>query len=298
MPIAPRKAIIRPDRKLLETPEHKPEDYGAVYPRASTGRRLALAHWIASRSNPLTARVAVNHIWLRHFNAPLVDSVADFGLRAPEPLHRDVLDFLAIRFMEEGWSMKALHRRIVLSRAYRRTSSSRAADPETLRLDPDNRQLWRMNPRRIESQLVRDNLLHIGGRLDRTLGGPSVPADRPSQRRSIYFRHSRDDLHSFLAQFDDADFLQCYRRAESIVPQQALALSNSALTLATARSLADLHQDRSEGEYIDFLFRTVLSRPPEDDEATACREFLQTADQRRFLLAHALLNHNDFVTVR
>lgn len=291
---------IRASRKALETPEHKFDGYPATYSETSTGRRLALAKWIVHRDNPLTARVAVNHVWLRHFGKPLVESVFDFGRRAKRPAHPDLLDFLAVELIDSGWSFKHLHRLIVTSEAYRLSSSNAAADPATLSADPTNAFYWRANPRRMESQLLRDSLLHLAGALDLTPGGASIDPDAGGFRRSLYFKHSRDDQHKFLSMFDDADFLACYRRAESIMPQQALALSNSKLALEMAGKIAA--RIGGEGDaFSSNAFETVLCRAPDGDELAACRDFLNShprPDRRRAGLVHALLNHNDFVTVR
>ncbi len=152
---------IRASRKALESPEHKFDDYSAIYPQVSSGRRLALARWIIHRDNPLTARVAANHVWMRHFGEPLVESVFDFGRRARPPEQAELLDFLAVELIDSGWSMKHLHRLIIGSAAYRASSSKAGADPRAKSIDPDNSLYWRANPRRMESQLVRDSLLHL-----------------------------------------------------------------------------------------------------------------------------------------
>src|SRR5262249_6960796 len=145
---------------------------GPTYPKTSTGRRKALAEWITDRDNPLTARVAVNHVWTRHFHAPLVASVFDFGLNGARPTHPELLDWLAIEFMEPGWSMKHLHRLIVTSQAYR-MATSQAGTADAAR-DSENHFLWRMNSGRMEAEVVRDSLLHVAGLLDRTMGGQEL----------------------------------------------------------------------------------------------------------------------------
>ncbi|MEZ5303249.1 MAG: DUF1553 domain-containing protein, partial [Verrucomicrobiales bacterium] len=251
---------------------------------------------------------AVNHVWLRHFGEPLVESVSDFGRRAPRPEHLDLLDYLAAEFMESGWSFRHLHRLMVTSKLYRLTSSNAGADPETLRADPANHFYWRMNPRRMESQAVRDSLLFLGGDLDLRLGGPSTDPKDGGRRRSLYFLHSRDQQDKFLGMFDDADHLQCYRRSESIVPQQALALANSKLALEIADKIAARLDAASTGDaFIAAAFEAILCRPPDPEEAAACAEFCaQIAAlpegggeaSARARLVHALINHNDFVTVR
>ena len=126
-----------------------------TYPQESTGRRLAFARWIAHKENPLTARVAMNHIWLRHFGQPIVPRVFDFGRAGPSPSHPALLDWLAAEFMERGWSMKAMHRLLVTSSTYRMASTP---DADNLRLDPDNKYYWRMPSRRLEAEVVRDSL--------------------------------------------------------------------------------------------------------------------------------------------
>jgi hypothetical protein len=309
---------LRASRKALETPAHKEADYPPVYSPVSTGRRLSLAKWMTSRENPLTARVAVNHVWMRHFGEPLVESVFDFGLRAEPPEHRELLDYLAAEFMESGWSFKHLHRLILTSEAYQLSSSTRDADPETLARDPENRFYWRMNTRRMESQIIRDCLLQLAGRLDLTMGGPSLDVGNKSTRRSIYFKHSRDDQDKFLTMFDDADLLQCYRRSESIVPQQALALSNSQLSLSTAAQIAqqisERHPEADRNQFIAVTFELLLGRPANEAERAECERYCQELrkllekngqvsgeqleSRIRARLVHSLFNHNDFITIR
>ncbi|MBP86870.1 MAG: hypothetical protein CMJ64_09155 [Planctomycetaceae bacterium] len=293
------------------TPRHGP------YSKVSTGRRTALARWIASRDNPLAARVAVNHIWLRHFGQPLVASMMDFGLRTKQPPQHELLDWLAVEFMENGWSMKHLHRLIVTSRAYQLRSSLLAADESTRQADPDNDYYWCRKPLRMESQVVRDSLLHLAGVLDAKLGGPTVPpaSEDTVFRRSLYFTHSRDDRAKLISMFDDADIVQCYRRTESIVPQQALALANSKLALTMSRKIAAQLEmklgEASNEQFIAAAFETVLLVPPIAEESAVCLaaikqtvatleklEHASPQPRARENLVHVLLNHNDFVTIR
>jgi len=299
---------LRAAKKSLETPAHKESQYPTVYPATSTGRRTALARWIISPKNPLTARVAVNHVWLRHFGEPLVGSVDDFGLRAKRPVQAELLDYLALDFMESGWSFRHLHRLITTSRAYRLSSSTVKADPKTLTVDPNNFYYWRMNTRRMEAQVVRDSLLQLAGVLDTQMGGPSVNPGDAVRRRSLYFKHSRDQQDKFLKMFNDADHLQCYRRTESIVPQQALALANGQLAIEMSGLIA---KRMEEGEFVELSFELLLGRKPDSTERQACLKTLAelqaiakqggkaNPDQRaRRGLVHALLNHNDFVSIR
>ncbi len=286
--------------KAQEGPEDNANATVQTYPETSTGRRLAFAQWIADQRNPLTARVLVNHVWVRHFGASFVPDVADFGRRAPAPPYQDILDTLAVGFMQHGWSLKWLHKQMVLSDLYRRSSSNAAADPATLAADPDNTNYWRMNPRRMESQVVRDSLLQLSHKIDLTLGGPSLdPATaETSPRRSLYFTQNADNEHRFLGTFDNANVLECYRRNESIVPQQALALSNSKLAHDCAEVLATQLQSLPEQAFIDQAFLTILNRAPTRSERQASHSGLATLKQDRILFLQVLLNHNDFVTLR
>jgi hypothetical protein len=298
------------------------------YPATSSGRRLALARWITDRHNPLTARVAMNHLWLRHFGQAIVPSVFDFGRNGRPASHPALLDWLAAEFMKNNWSMKSMHRLIVLSNTYRMDSTP---DPACLTIDPDNRYVWRMSPRRLEAESVRDSVLAVAGQLDTRMGGPDIDYRQGLivPRRSVYFRHAAEKEMEFLELFDAANVTECYRRSESIVPQQALALFNSSLATAQARLLARrLCRDHNGAvEFVRGSFEQVLSRPPTVEEEKACCQFLkqQTAllDQPKNLthftaasaaaavapsaaagmraredLIQVLLNHHDFVTIR
>ena len=298
----------RVSRKALETPAHKEPQYSATYPETSTGRRLALARWITSPKNPLTARVIVNHVWLRHFGEPLVETVDDFGLRTKPPTQHPLLDHLAADFMQNGWSFRRLHRLIVTSKTYQLRSATAGADPKTQTADPNNQFYWRMNARRMEAQVVRDSLLHLAGVLDLSQGGPSLDPGDSVRRRSLYFKHSRDQQDKFLKTFDDADHLQCYRRPESVAPQQALALSNGKLPIEMAGKIAS--RVKSE-DFVGGVFELLLGRKPDDAERRECETALtdlqaaaskakkpNPAQRARRGLVHALLNHNDFVSIR
>ncbi len=278
-------------------------------PSLSTGRRTALANWITDPRNPLTARVAVNHLWTRHFGDSLVGATFDLGRNVPAPVHSDLIDWLASELIEQKWSMKHLHRLIVNSKTYR-MGSSVADREEELKSDPDNHFLWRRVPIRIESQLVRDSILALADTLDPTIGGPSVPSkdQAQSKRRSLYFFHSGNERNAFLTTFDDAAVGECYRRDQSIVPQQALALSNSGLVLDSAGPIAKRISSISsdEGSFIRNAFKVVLGIEPKAAEIVACQQALAswrnesdvTDDSARSNLVWVLLNHNDFVTLR
>jgi hypothetical protein len=268
----------------------------ATYPATSTGRRLALARWIASTENPLTARVLVNHVWLRHFGAPLVTTTFDFGHNGAAPIHPELLDTLAAGFMNDGWSLRKLHRVLVMSQAYRRDSNG---DPAGLAKDPENRTLWRMNVRRMEAEAVRDGVLYLAGSLDGTRGGPELDhaSALTTTRRSLYYRHANEKQAEFLLMFDAASVNECYERTESIIPQQALALANSVLAETQSRILAK--KLPADDGFLDAAFRTVLGRPPSAAEREQCSTFLRDAGAKgREGLVHVLFNHNDFVTIR
>jgi hypothetical protein len=318
----------------MATPTTEYQPLGEQYPATSTGRRLAFARWVTSRKNPLAARVAINHIWLRHFGAPLVDNMFDFGLRARQPRNRALLDWLAVELMDHDWQMKHIHRLLVTSNAYRMKSDAGSASSSNIARDRDNLLLWRMNTRRLEAETVRDALFYIAGSLDQARGGPDIDchaaADTP--RRSIYFRHAYEKQMKFLEIFDAASTNECYRRSESIVPLQALALANSAVSMEQSRLLAKklcsaaASESEPDKAFVEIAFEQILGRAPSAEELSECRAFLtaQTellrapdkltavgggaktptppstdATQRaRENLTHVLFNHNDFVTVR
>lgn len=321
-------------RQAAQTADGTYAPLGPMFPSTSSGRRLALARWIASERNPRTARVAAHQMWLRHFNRPLVPTVQNFGLNGKPPTHPALLDWLASELIEHGWSMKHLHRLIVTSAAYRRSSSARGASEHDLAADRENQYLWRMNGRRMEAEEVRDSLLHLSNQLDPTMGGAELDEalGQTSRRRSIYFRVTPDNKMQFLELFDLANPGECYERRESVVPQQALALANSEVAQAQSRWLARRlwreveEQQGGDAEFVRLAFEQVLCRAPSQAESARCLAFLQsdaellmnTAGLATFAPAAAsalppavvpleraredlvlvLFNHNDFVMVR
>src|SRR5262249_30685756 len=312
-------------RDALEKTDGQYSPLGEMYPRTSTGRRLALARWIASPTNPRTARVAVNHVWLRHFGQALVPTVANLGVNGKPPSHPELLDWLASELVASGWSMKHLHRLMVPSSTYRMPSSPGADNASA---DPENHFLWRMNSRRMEAEVVRDSLLFLAGRLDLTPGGPELDENRSHEilRRSMYFRNTPNEKVAFLDLFDLANPNQCYERQVSVVPQQALALTNSPLALDQARLLGQQLSAEGDDGFITTAFERILSRRPTEVERLACGRFLgqQTAllgepgklttfppgsqgkvppatdphRRARENLIQVLFEHNDFVTIR
>lgn len=282
--------------------------------RTSTGRRRALAEWVVDKQNPLTARVAVNHLWTRHFGEPLVPNVFDFGMKGVTPQQVELLDWLASEFVESGWSMKYMHRLLMQSETYRRSSSASGAEGN-LAQDPDNKLWWRRMPLRMEAQVVRDSVLALAGTLDETRGGPPIMPNEQeaSKRRSLYFFHSNNERNLFLQMFDEALVKECYRREQNIIPQQALALSNSSLVLDAAPLITKrLSQGAvTEEVFVQRAFAELLGIRATKGEVEACQKALAkwrmlpdeglgagTGERDRVMLVWSLLNHNDFVTLR
>ena len=288
---------------------------------SKTGRRLALARWLVDRNHPLTARVMVNRIWRHHFGRGIVETLGNFGRSGARPSHPELLDWLAVEFMNRGWSMKSLHRLIMTSRVYRQSSR---VGPEQERLDPENRLLSRWPLKRMDGESLRDSLLRVSGRLDETRYGPpdpvSVRADGLSTayegergwRRSIYLRQLRMNTPTTLDLFDYPPMNpNCTERAQSTVAPQALHLLND----TTIRRLAAALAQRVEKEagnsleaQVEHLYWTVLSRPPTAEERRLSLRSFRSAwkelgsrdrDRQRVLakLAHTLYNSAAFVYI-
>lgn len=230
--------------------------------------RLELAKAIVSPHNPLTARVFVNRVWQHHFGRGIVSTPSNFGLLGVPPTHPELLDYLATRFMAAGWSLKQLHREIVLSATYRLASTS---IPVNLERDPDNRWLWRMNRRRLDIEAWRDSLLLVSGNLDLSVGGPSVNlADKNNRRRTLYAAVSRHELNPVLRLFDFPDpNLTSERRSLTTVPMQQLFVLNSDFMIDQSRALAARLEKsglRDQESRVDRLVRWVFGRMPTADE--------------------------------
>jgi hypothetical protein len=331
------KAFEEAKKKSTEAPLAAYTPLTTIYPPQSSGRRLALAEWLTSRNNPLAARVAVNHIWNRHFGRGLVPSVFDFGQNGKPPTHPALLDWLAAELMEptqaiadsgqtskiEPWSMKHIHRLMVTSSVYRLSTQ---IDAQRISQDPDNEYLMRANTKRMEAEIVRDSVLYVAGSLDLGMGGADIDYKLGFQipRRSLYFRHAAEKEMTFLKVFDAAAVSECYQRKSSIMPQQALAMINSELTITQARHLVRKGigtLPENPATFVEAIFEHILSRPATDEELTTCVQFLtdcasrpttvevaakpedlskpsaDPATRAREQLVHVLMNHHEFVSI-
>jgi len=307
-----------------------------VYPAESTGRRTALAMAIIDRNNPLTARVAVNHLWMRHFGQPLVPTVFEFGRNGKLPSHPELLDWLAVELMDGGWRMKRLHWLIVTSSAYRMSSAARLATANG-QADRENRWLWHFPRRQLEAEAVRDSVLSAAGQLDLVLGGQEIEHAQAAatRRRSLYISHHGEAREELLEMFDAANPAECYRRRQTVVPQQALALVNAELTLEPSRVLArqlwkeavahSADESQRDAAFVDAAFEQLLTRLPSVEERQEALNLLRrqmevyratppgggTADlvdasrpaadlalRAKESLVHVLYSHHDFITVR
>lgn len=268
-------------------------------PFAHGGGRLDLADAIASPSNPLTARVWVNRVWMHHFGEPLVENPADFGLQAKRPVQLDLLDFLADYLIRQGWRTRPLHELILTSRAYQR--DSRIPETEAMRnqsrLDPANSLLWRANRRRLDLEQMRDTLLAVAGELDETMyGRPTVITDESNRRRTIYAFVERQNLPVMVQTFDAANAdTSTPRRSLTTVPQQALFALNSAFMLARADALARRMSAVEPARRTATLFQMVLGRDPTPEETEQCDRFLTTNPIEQ--LAQVLLMSNELMFV-
>ncbi|HEY2785916.1 MAG TPA: PSD1 and planctomycete cytochrome C domain-containing protein [Fimbriiglobus sp.] len=273
--------FIRGDvnNKGAVTPRHFPAVLcsGDTKPWKTGSGRKDLAAVIASPNNPLTARVIVNRIWAAYFGTGIVGTPSNFGALGERPTHPELLDDLAVRFMQNGWSLKWLHRQIVLSSTYRQSAGT---NPN----DPDHRLLSAMPRRRLGAEGWRDAVLAAAGTLDTTkVGGPSIdPMDVKSHRRTVYSRVSRLELNKFLAMFDFPDAnVSAEKRAETITPLQKLFLMNGPFVAAQAKALSDrlakeVPDETSEGvkKRIDRAYRVLYSRPATEAEMNLGIEFL------------------------
>lgn len=265
-PKVPRRFL-----ELIEGEQRKPFEKGSG--------RLELAERIASPDNPMTARVMANRVWMHHFGQGLVRTPSDFGLRSDPPTHPELLDWLALRFIEDGWSIKKLHKRILLSETYRRSS---VADQALSQADPENRLLGRQNRQRLELEPLRDSLLYVSGQLNNTLYGRSEQLfqGQGSKRRTVYGFVDRQNLPGPFRIFDFASPEQhTPQRFLTTVPQQALYLMNSEFVAQQAKALIERDEFikvRGDEDRIRELYRLSLGRDPDAEEQSLALEFVRS----------------------
>ncbi|MFN0106040.1 MAG: DUF1549 and DUF1553 domain-containing protein [Bryobacteraceae bacterium] len=285
-------------------------------------RRSALANWLASPENPLTARVMVNRIWHHHFGTGIAASPSDFGLMGDRPTNRELLDYLASELVARNWSLKQIHRLMVLSNTYQQSSGHQEA---AAAIDPGNKLLWRYNRRRLEGEALRDSMLAVSGSLNTRMGGPGVFPPLPeglttrggwkknedaseASRRSVYIFVRRNTRYPMMESFDMPDTHEsCSRRATTISPAQSLELLNNDVVLGWSKSFAS--RVANDGgldatAHVDRAFRLAFLRQPTADERRIALDFLgrQTAlaggaDEALADLCHMLLNTNEFVYI-
>ena len=304
-PGRPGKVVPRQFLEVLSGPDRKPFD-------ENRSGRLELAQSIVDTARPLTARVIVNRVWAWHFGRGLVDSPSDFGVRADPPTHPELLDELAAGFIADGWSIKSLHRRIMLSSVYQQQSALR---DDCMDKDAENRLLWRFNRQRLDFESLRDSILAVSGSLDTTQGGPSVVLNEASlpPRRTVYGFIDRQNLDGDYRSFDfSTPDATSARRFVTTVPQQALFLMNSPFVLGQAKHLAsavegEIHQGQASAdvaEAVNRVYRRVLGRSPTADELARASAFVDRPDGRAddslpplAQLAQVLMLTNEFLYV-
>ena len=272
----------------------------------TTGRRTALARWIASEDNPLSTRVIVNRIWQHHFGRGLVGSPSDFGRLGEEPSHPQLLDWLTREFVDGDWRMKRMHRLIMTSATYRQAAVVEP-HPKALVVDPQNRLLSRMNVRRLRAEAIRDAALAVSGELDLKFGGPST--DTGGKRRTIYTKILRNRRSAMLDAFDAPDgFSAVAVRSVTTTPTQALLMINGGWMLERAKAFAGRVRKAGGNEpekLVASAYQMALARSPSAEETAAAIEFLRQqsgkADsvkvepQAVVDLCHVLLNSNEFL---
>ncbi|HUS37437.1 MAG TPA: DUF1553 domain-containing protein, partial [Verrucomicrobiae bacterium] len=283
-PTAPRRFP-----RLLAGEDRKPITQGSG--------RLELARWIASPENPMTARVMVNRIWQHHFGEGIARTPNNFGKLGTPPTHPELLDHLAHRFIESGWSIKAMHRLMMLSATYQQSS---ICSEQTLAADPANELLGRMSRQRLEAEAIRDSLLAASGKLDLRNGGKSA-RELNMPRRTLYLTTIRSERSDYRALFDAADATAIVeKRITSTVAPQALFLLNSAFTIEQVEALtARLNREAppKREARINWLHQTLLGRPASKREVQLGLKFIDDSPKSWTAYAQALLASNEFVYV-
>ncbi|QDU92689.1 DUF1549 domain-containing protein [Lignipirellula cremea] len=268
-PIAPGfLTILDPNPAVIEPPAGL----------ASTGRRTALANWITRPDNPLATRVVVNRVWQHHFGQGLTATASDFGRLGEAPSHPQLLDWLTMRFLENGWRWKPLHRLIMLSETYQQQAV--VEQPQAMLADPQNRLLWRANIRRLDAEQVRDAMLAVSGELQEKTGGPSVDDGAP--RRGIYVKSMRNTRNPLFDVFDGPDgFSSVAQRNTTTTPTQSLLMMNGDWTLKRARKFAQRVAAVGDdpADQVDAAFRLAYGHPPSTSQAIASVDFLASRAQ-------------------
>jgi hypothetical protein len=285
----------------------------------SSGRRLALAEWIGSPANPLTARVMVNRLWQHHFGEGIVRTPSDFGINGDRPSHPELLDYLATQFVEHKWSLKAMHKMMLLSNTYRQATEN-PAQSNYAKSDPKNLLLWRMNWMRLEGEAIRDSMLAISGQLQASSGGPGAfvslpddvaggfeffkwfPSDEKQQaQRTIYTFQRRSVMNPMIEVFDGANMSEvCSRRSATVVPTQAFSLLNSDFTHKSAEHFADRMIEMAGSDVdkqLDLAFLSTLGRRPTDTERSKFKIMFSGKPAKESLvsLGVVLFNLNEFL---
>ncbi|WP_406700657.1 PSD1 and planctomycete cytochrome C domain-containing protein [Singulisphaera sp. Ch08] len=272
---------------------------GSQPPITSGSGRLELARWLASPEHPLTARVMVNRIWQQHFGVGIVRTPSNFGKLGERPTHPELLDHLAKRFVDSGWSIKQMHREMMRTSVYQQASNPL---PETGAADPGNQWYGRMNRRRLESEAIRDSLLAVSGQLDRSMKGPAI-RDFANKRRTLYFMTIRSDRSSFGPLFDAADSTAMVDvRTVSTVAPQALFLLNNAFVMEQAQALATRLEagNRDDAAKIDRAFSILFGRPVDDTEKEIGLAYLKSSRPRESAwdaYCQLLLCTNEFIYI-
>ena len=297
-PGTPRDLHVLPGGNVTKPGELAPRGFPSVLARGDpafhtgSGRR-ELAEKIFTDAAPLAARVIVNRVWGWHFGKPLVGTPSDFGTQGEKPSHPQLLDDLAARFVANGWSLKWLHREIMLSAAYQQASSPR---PEASKIDPANRLLWRMNPRRLDIEAYRDCLLQACGNLDTKMGGPSTELlQTGNKRRTLYARVSRSRVSGLLLLYDFPEStMHSPGRESTTTPLQQLFVLNSPFMREQAVALAaSVAKEEDVNARIRALYHKVLARDPSKAELALASEYLAANSLADY--AHALLCTNEVI---
>ncbi len=313
--LAPGAAVIPGIPAVLDDPQHPfkfpdPKQHPEWH---STGRRLALAQWLTEPDHPLTSRVFVNRVWQFHFGEGIVRSVDDFGSQGMAPTHPELLDWLAVHFVDHGWDIKWLTKEIMMSSVYRQSS---VEDPVKMAADPSDKLLWRKAPVRLEAEVIRDSMLQVSGLLNPEMFGPQLPLKQADDgqwledekkanpnRRSMYLSYARTRPEGFLHAFDCPDMTSDSQsqRFRSALPAQSLALLNNALVRRTSLAFTEQVMEKSKGnadQALTLAFDTAYSRKPYPEELElAHRVMSSSADPKEGLrlFLQGLMAANDFL---